>query len=82
MVVYAYTVHWDLGCVYTASLNAQIRSFDHIRFFGPSVYIHFRHDWYPIYVFTLIPAQKDRLQWSLMHMADPRVLNGRVFKII
>ncbi len=24
-----------LGCVYTASLNAQIRSFDHIQFFWP-----------------------------------------------
>ncbi len=30
------------------TLNVQIWSFDHIRFFGPSVYIHFRHDLYPI----------------------------------
>ncbi len=74
---------YDYGCVYTASLNAQIRSFDHIRFLGPSVYIHFRHDWYPISVFTLIPTQKDCLQWSLMHMVvSHRVLNGRAIKII
>ncbi len=70
------------GCVYTASLNAQIWSYDHIRFFGPSVYINFKHDWYPIYAFTLIAAQ-NCLQWSLtMHMVDTRVLNGRVFKMI
>ncbi len=60
-----------LGCVYTASLNAQIRSFDHIQFFGPSVYIYFIHDWYPISVFTLIPAQKDCLQWSLYAHGRP-----------
>ncbi len=48
-------------------------------FFGPSVYIHFRHDWYPIYVFTLRIDCSDRFT---MHMVDPRVLNGRAIKII
>ncbi len=43
---------------YTASLNAQIRSFENIQFFCLPVYIHFRHDWYQLSVFTFIPAQK------------------------
>ncbi len=47
-------------------------------FFGLSVYIHFRHDWYPIPLFTFIPV----IDRFTMHMVDPRVFNGRAIKII
>jgi len=30
-----------------------------LRFFFLTIHIHFRHDWFPISVFTLIPAQND-----------------------
>ncbi len=50
-------------------------------FFGPSVYIHFRHDWYTmsVYINSLPNGLSDCFT---MCMVDPRVLNGHAIKII
>lgn len=65
--------------IFCVSDDSFIWSFDHIRFFFvcfvPSVYIHFRHSWYPISVLTLIPAQNNSADDCLL-CDYPLVLNG------
>lgn len=49
-------------------------------FFDPSVYIHFRFDWYPISVY-IIPIQNDSQRSLYYANGRPLVLNGLAFKM-